>query len=345
MNEKDLLTFSPKGIYCPRADVFIDPTHPVDRAIITHAHADHARWGHKYYIAQRQNKEILRLRLGKDINLTLQEFGEEFTINGVTFSFHPAGHIWGSAQVRVAYKGEIWVASGDYKTENDGFSPDFEPVRCHTFITESTFALPVFQWRPQSEVMADINAWWAENARMKKTSIICAYALGKAQRIIFGVDTSIGPIFVHGAVWNVQQALEQDGAILPKVTYVSEELRKSTAEFSGGLVVTPASAMGTSWMRKFQPFEIATVSGWMNIRGIKKRRNAGKGFVLSDHADWDGLNQAIKETGAENVWVTHGYTETFARWLRQQGLNAQSVSNLTIREDQEVPDDSSGSAT
>lgn len=336
MSQSDLLTFTSKGIFCPRADVFIDPSQPVERAVITHAHSDHARWGHKYYIAQTQNNEILRLRLGDGINLSLKDYNQPFTINGVRFSFHPAGHIWGSAQVRVEYKGEVWVASGDYKTESDGFSQDFEPVKCHSFITESTFALPVFQWRPQPEVIGQINQWWKDNARKGKTSIICAYALGKAQRIISNVDTSIGPIFVHGAVWNVQQALERDGATFPKVTYVSDELKKNKADFSQGLVVTPSSALGTSWIRKFHPYEVATVSGWMNIRGIKKRRNAGKGFVLSDHADWNGLNQAIAETSAENVWVTHGYTETFARWLQQQGLNAQSVTKLSIRDDRET---------
>ncbi len=337
MITEDLLIFSPKGIYCPRADVFIDPTHPVDKAIITHAHSDHARWGHKFYIAQRQNKEILRLRLGKDINLTLKEFGESFTINGVRFSFHPAGHIWGSAQVRVEYKGEVWVASGDYKTESDHFSPDFEPVRCHTFITESTFALPVFQWKPQAQTMEEINLWWADNAREGKTSIICAYALGKAQRVITSINREIGPIFVHGAVWNVHEALNLDGANLPSVTYVTEEAKRST-DFAGSLIVTPSSAMGTSWMRKFHPYEVGTVSGWMNVRGIKKRRNSGRGFVLSDHADWDGLNWAIKETGAERVWVTHGYTETYARWLRQQGLDARSVESLSLREEVETED-------
>ena len=337
MINKGLLTFSPKGIYCPRADVFIDPTHPVDKAVITHAHSDHARWGHKYYVAQRQNKEILKLRLGQDIHLTLKEFGESFTINGVKFSFHPAGHIWGSAQVRVAYKGEVWVASGDYKTEADHFSPDFEPVRCHTFITESTFALPVFQWKPQAQIMDEINQWWSANAQAGKASVICAYALGKAQRVITSVNRDIGPIFVHGAVWKVHEALNRDGADLPKVTYTSDEVNKST-DFAGSLIVTPSSAMGTSWMRKFHPYEVATVSGWMNVRGIKKRRNSGRGFVLSDHADWDGLNRAIKETGAESVWVTHGYTETYARWLRQQGLDARSVDSLAIREEIEMAD-------
>lgn len=335
MSEKELLTFSPKGIFCPRADVFIDPSHPVRKAVITHAHADHARWGSKHYVAQRQNKEILKLRLGQDIDLTLKSFGESFTVNGVKFSFHPAGHIWGSAQVRVEYKGEVWVASGDYKTESDHFSPSFEPVKCHAFITESTFALPVFQWKPQTETINEINAWWAENARAGKTSIICAYALGKAQRIITSVNKDIGPVFVHGAVWNVHQALNRDGANLPEVTYISEEVKRNES-FAGGLIVTPSSALGTSWMRKFHPYEVANVSGWMNVRGIKKRRNSGRGFVLSDHADWDGLNWAIAETGAEKVWVTHGYTETFARWLRQQGLDARSVETLSIREEIEA---------
>ncbi len=331
MNGKDLLTFSPKGIYCPRADVFIDPTHPVDKALITHAHSDHARWGNKHYIAQRQNKEILKLRLGQNIDLTLKEFDESFSINGVKFSFHPAGHIWGSAQVRVSYKGEVWVASGDYKTEADHFSSSFEPIRCHTFITESTFALPIFKWRPQIQVMNEINDWWARNRVEGKVSVINAYALGKAQRVITSVNRDIGPIFVHEGVWKVHQALNRDGANLPEVTRLTDNTKAS--DVAGAMIVTPSSNIESSWIQKFKPYEVASVSGWMSVRGIKKRRNGGKGFVFSDHADWQGLNSAIKETGAEKVWVTHGYTETYARWLRQEGLDAQSAESLTINDE------------
>ncbi len=306
----------------------------MDRAIVTHAHSDHARPGSHYYLAQEDNEHILRLRLGNDIRLETRAFGEPSMINGVRFTFHPAGHIWGSSQVRVEYGGEVWVVSGDYKVEPDQFSPAFEAIPCHTFITESTFALPVFKWRPQSEVIGEINDWWRANAAEGKTSILCAYALGKAQRVITSVDQSIGPIYVHGAVANVNEALQASGAKLPPTIYASPEVNKK--EYPGSLVVTPSSPLGTSWMNKFYPYEVATVSGWMNIRGIKRRRNSGRGFVLSDHADWDGLNQAVVETGAERVLVTHGYSDAYARWLRQQGMEAHSIHSLSTREDLDV---------
>ncbi|MEM9327831.1 MAG: ligase-associated DNA damage response exonuclease [Bacteroidota bacterium] len=328
-----LLTFTEKGIYCERADVFIDPSQPVHRAIVTHAHSDHARPGSNHYLAQQQNESILRLRLGEEISLETIDYGDSVTINGVTFSFHPAGHIWGSSQVRAEYKGEIWVVSGDYKLEDDGFSTPFEAVPCHHFITESTFALPVFKWQPQHEVMQEINAWWQANAEEGKTSILCAYALGKAQRILHNVDESIGPIYVHGAVANVNEALVASGAKIKSTIYAGPEVDKK--DYPGSLVVTPSSPLGTSWMNKFYPYEVATVSGWMNIRGIKRRRNAGRGFVMSDHADWDGLNTAVRATGAQRVLVTHGYVDAYARWLTQTGLKAESIQSLSIREDTE----------
>ena len=334
MNSKSLLSFTSKGIFCAQAGVYIDPQQPVDKAIVTHAHSDHARWGSKHYVAQHLNQHILKLRLGEDISLETKDWGERFQINGVNFSFHPAGHIWGSAQVRVEYKGEIWCVTGDYKIEDDGFSQPFELVKCHAFVTECTFGLPVFNWDPQAQVMRQINDWWRGNAEEGKTSILVAYALGKAQRLIKNIDLGIGEVFVQGAVDNVNKALEASGAILPRTTYVSPEIDQS--RYKGALVVTPGSSVGTSWMRKFQPYEVATVSGWMAIRGIKRRRNAGQGFVMSDHADWNGLNQAVAETGAERVYAMHGYTDVFARWLNQNGLEAYSVDELAVRDEEET---------
>jgi putative mRNA 3-end processing factor len=337
---KDLLTFTDQGIYCETGDFFIDPWKPVDKAIITHAHSDHAKWGHKKYLSHHLNRNILKLRLGADINLQTVDYTETITLNGVKVSFHPAGHIWGSCQIRVTYKGEVWVVSGDYKIENDGFSHSFEPVKCHTFITESTFGLPVFNWRPQDKVIDDIKAWWRANAEEGKASILTAYALGKAQRLIHNLGNDLGPIYVHGSIENVNTALQKDGARLPKTTYVSDKISKSS--FPGSLIITPGSSLGTSWVNRFYPYEIATVSGWMQIRGIKRRRNAGHGFVMSDHADWDGLNQAISQTGAERIFVTHGYTDVFSRWLSDQGYDAKIVETLY---EGESPEDSGTSGT
>lgn len=323
MGRQPLCTFTNKGIYCPQGDFYIDPWKPVPRAVITHAHSDHARWGHDVYLVAQGNQQILRHRLGTDIRLSVLPYGETTTSNGVKISFHPAGHVWGSAQIRLEHKGEVWVISGDYKLENDGFSMPFEPVKCHTFITECTFGLPVFQWEPQAMVMAQIHHWWRQNAAEGKTSILLAYALGKAQRLIRNLDHSIGRVYVHGAIHQVNDALAQSGARLPATQYAAPELDKRS--FPGSLIIAPGSAAGTPWMRKFQPYEVASVSGWMQIRGIRRRRSEGRGFVLSDHADWAGLNTAVEATGAQRVFVTHGYVDVFARWLAEKGLEAGIV--------------------
>lgn len=316
-----LLQFTEKGIYCKRANVYIDPWKPVDYAIITHAHADHSRWGNKFYLSHHLSKPIIQHRLGSDIQIESMEYLENRIINGVSFSFYPAGHIIGSAQVRVAYKGEIWVASGDYKLEDDGFSSPFEPVKCNTFITECTFGLPVFKWQDQKEVFEDINNWWKKNKEEGKVSILTGYSLGKAQRLIQGVDPSIGKIFTHGAIERTNEIIRNMGINLNETTYVSPDIKKMA--YLGSLVIAPPSALGTSWQKKFQPFEVGNASGWMKLRGPRRRRSVDRGFVLSDHADWEGLNAAIKATECEKVIVTHGYTNVFSKWLNDQGMATQ----------------------
>ncbi|MCS7017842.1 MAG: ligase-associated DNA damage response exonuclease [Cytophagales bacterium] len=321
-----LLEFSPNGIYCPQGDFYIDPWKPVHRAIITHAHADHARREHKYYLAHKHSEEVLRLRLGADIVLTTVEYGEFLHINGVRVSLHPAGHIIGSSQVRVEYRGEIWVVSGDYKTYDDGISGMFEPVRCHTFVTESTFGLPIFRWKPQQEIYAAINAWWQQNRDEGRVSILCGYALGKAQRLMKGLDTSIGNIYVHGAVANVNEALAQSGLQLPAWRRIEAAAGKQ--EWRGSIIIAPPSALNTNWMRRFQPYSTAIASGWMQLRGNKRRAAVDRGFVLSDHADWEGLLSAIEATQAQQVLVTHGYTHIFSRYLQEKAIDAQAVETL-----------------
>ena len=321
-----LLQFTDRGIYCEQANVYIDPWKPVNKALITHGHADHARYGHQHYLCHHQSKPVLKLRLGENIKVQTVEYDKCITINGVNISFHPAGHILGSAQIRLEYKDCVWVVSGDYKTENDGLSGAYEPVRCNYFITECTFGLPVYKWRPQKEVFEDINHWWHKNKEAGKTTVIIGYSLGKAQRIIQGLETSIGPIFTHGAVGNINQALRDDGISLNDTIPVTPDLNKN--KFAGGIVVAPPSAAGTTWMRKFHPYSIGIASGWMGLRGARRRRSVDRGFVLSDHADWIGLNQAVRETGAEYVIATHGYTNAFARWLNEKGIRASVESTL-----------------
>lgn len=317
-----LLTFTTNGIYCPQADVYIDPWRPVKKALITHGHADHSRWGHQYYLCTESAMPVIKYRLGK-IKVTTVAFGETRTVNGVTFQFFPAGHILGSAQIRVAYKGEIWVVSGDYKLEDDGLAETFEPVPCHTFITESTFGLPVYKWESQEKIFQSINNWWAANKVAGKYTILTAYALGKAQRILRHLDTSIGPILTHGAVENTNKVIRQQGVDLPATIPVASHFDPKIHQ--GGLVIAPPSALGSSWVKPFKNASTGVASGWMNLRGARRRRSVDRGFVLSDHADWEGLNQTIKATGAERVFVTHGYTDIFRRWLIDQGLEAHEV--------------------
>ncbi|MEL6987069.1 MAG: ligase-associated DNA damage response exonuclease, partial [Bacteroidota bacterium] len=263
---------------------------------------------------------ILKHRLGK-IQIQGVDYGEKVMVNGVQFSFHPAGHIIGSAQIRVEYKGEVWVISGDYKTENDGVSGAFEPVPCHHFVTESTFGLPVYNWSPQASVIESINNWWARNKADGFTSVIYAYSLGKSQRILYHLDQSIGPVYTHGAVENINQILRANGHPLPPSTHVTDNIAKSALK--GAMIISPGSADGSPWMNRFKPYRTAAASGWMMLRGMRRRRAVDKGFVLSDHADWHGLNEAIEATGAEHIYVTHGSTETYTQWLVEKGYNAQ----------------------
>lgn len=317
-----VLTFTDKGIYCPAGDFFVDPWRPVDRALITHGHSDHARPGHRHYLCTDACAPVMRHRLG-DIRVDTIRYAEPRRIGDALVSFHPAGHIPGSAQIRVEVGGEIWVVSGDYKVVPDGLSEPFEPVRCHSFITECTFGLPVFKWQDAAEIAQDLNAWWATNAADGKTSILGAYALGKAQRLLSMVDPGIGPILTHGAIENTNAVLRQQGYALPDTLPVTADL--GARDHPGALVIAPPSALGSSWARRFGPASTGFASGWMRLRGVRRRRSADRGFVISDHADWDGLMTAIRESGAENIYATHGYTDIFARWLNTQGYRARVV--------------------
>jgi putative mRNA 3-end processing factor len=319
----DLLQFTDKGIYCEQARVYLDPWKPVDKALISHGHSDHAYFGHKKYLTSTLAMPVIKHRLYLQDNIESLDYNKSVTINGVNFSFHPAGHIPGSAQIRVEYKGEVWVFSGDYKLERDNISTPFEPIKCHAFITESTFGLPIYKWKPQQEVFSEINDWWRKNRSEGKTSVIAGYTLGKAQRILKNVDPSIGKIFTHGAVDTINNVLKRQGLDLPEAPRISDEIKKE--DIKGSLVVCPPSAVGSSWMRRFLPYSLGVASGWMKLRGTRRRRGADRGFVLSDHADWNDLNKAILATGAEKVFVTHGYTEIFAQWLREKGIDAKEV--------------------
>lgn len=321
----DLVVLRPQGLYCPQGDFYIDPWRPVDRAVITHAHGDHARMGHGHYLAAAPGEGVLRTRLG-EIDLQPLAYGETIEHRGVRVSLHPAGHVLGSAQIRLEHGGRVWVASGDYKfmqgPDVDPTCPPFEPVRCDVFITESTFGLPIYRWQPQRALFAGIDAWWRANAAADRASVLFCYAFGKAQRVLAGIDPTIGPIFCHGAVEPLNRAYREAGVSLPTTTLVSTVTDKTA--FRHGLVLAPPSAAGSTWLRRFGEFSDGFASGWMLLRGARRRRGLDRGFVLSDHADWAGLHAAIAASGAERVIVTHGQVAVMVRWLCENGLDAEA---------------------
>ncbi|MEX3843646.1 ligase-associated DNA damage response exonuclease [Paraburkholderia sp. BR10882] len=317
----DLIIALPEGLYCPPGAFYIDPWQPVERAIITHAHADHARVGHRHYLAAQAGLGVLQTRL-PGIAVQGLPYGEQIEVNGVRVSLHPAGHVLGSAQVRLEHAGRVWVASGDYKIEPDPTCTPFEPVRCDTFITESTFGLPVYRWEPSHAVFDGINAWWRHNAAQGLASVLFCYSFGKGQRVLAGVDPGIGPIFCHGAVETLNRIYRDAAVDLPATRRVGEIPMHDKAAFRNALIIAPPSAKGSAWTRRFGEHRDALASGWMRLRGARRRRGVDRGFVLSDHADWPGLNDAIKATGAERVIVTHGYIEPMVRWLLEHGFDA-----------------------
>jgi putative mRNA 3-end processing factor len=330
---KDLVVARPEGLYCPPGDFYIDPWQPVGHALITHAHGDHLRLGHGRYLTTEAGRHVVTQRVGP-VALQTLAYREAIAHRGVRISFHPAGHVLGSAQIRLEHEGRVWVVSGDYKTGPDATCTPFEPVRCDVFITESTFGLPVFRWAPQREVFDGINAWWQDNAEAGRASIVYAYSFGKAQRVLTGLDPAIGPIIVHGAVAAMDEAYRQSGVDLPPTRSV---LDASPAELRRCLVVAPPSAQGSAWLRRFGDYSDAFASGWMLLRGARRRRNVDRGFILSDHADWPGLLEAIAATGAPRVIVTHGYVEPLVRYLAEQGLQSGAFKTQ-YGDDEDVKD-------
>jgi putative mRNA 3-end processing factor len=314
----DILTMTPQGLFCPAGRFHIDPWGAAERAVLTHGHSDHARSGSSAYLSTDIAAPVIRHRLGP-IRIETLPYGQPLQIGGAQVSFHPAGHVPGSAQVRVAVGGRVAVVSGDYKTTPDGLSTPWDPVPCHLFISECTFGLPLFRWADEARLAAELNAWWAANAAEGRFSVIAAYSFGKAQRLMT-MAAGVAPILTHGAVEEVTAVLRAQGLPLPPTIRVTPGL--DLKPLKGALVIAPPSALATPWARRFGEAATATASGWMAVRGIRRRRGTRRGFVISDHADWPGLNAAIAATGAERVLMTHGYTDSFARWLTDQGRDA-----------------------
>ena len=332
-----LIDFTEKGLYCAAGNFYIDPWQPVERAVITHGHSDHARPGNKYYLCHHFTKPILQLRLG-DNNYQTVGWNERLYFNGVTVTLYPAGHIIGSSQVKVEHNGEVWVVSGDYKVEDDGISGSFESIKCNVFITESTFGLPIYRWKPQIQIFNGIEQWIRDNEAAGKISVLIAYSLGKAQRVLQAVKNVTGNIFAHGAIYNMHQALLEAKILpegtLPPIKRVMPEMPKDT--FKGSVVIAPPSAESSPWMRKFNPYSLGICSGWMQVRGNQRRKNADAGFALSDHCDWNGLLAAVEATGAQTVYVTHGFQSVFSRYLNEAGIEAAEVKTEFGNEDEEA---------
>ena len=323
--EKPLLQATSRGLECAAGGFIIDPYKPTPVSVITHAHADHARRVADVYYAAKSSVALLKKRLGDDIDIRGIEFGQPFKLGNTLVSLHPAGHVLGSAQVRVEHNGEVWVFTGDFKRDADPSCESFELVPCDTFITEATFALPVFQWQPGPSVAADIWQWWQSMRNANRPAVLFCYALGKAQRVLSELTRYTDlPVHLHGAVNPLTQIYRDAGVnMLPTVPV---DLRDKKKSYNGELVIAPPGASGSTWMRRFPNAATGFCSGWMRIRGNRRRRGYDRGFVLSDHADWNGLLQTIEETGAKQVLTTHGQAGALIRLLNERGINASELS-------------------
>jgi putative mRNA 3-end processing factor len=327
-----LIQFTNKGIYCKQGNFYIDPWQPVDLAVTTHGHADHVKWGNKAYLCHDLTKPILYQRLGLDLKIETLPYNKQIDINGVKLSLFPAGHVIGSSQIRLEYQGEICVVSGDYKVEYDGISTAFEPVKCHTFVSESTFGLPIYKWQPQEVIFSQIKDWVSENHDRNKTSVLVAYSLGKAQRLIKGL-AGYGDIYVHNSIANLNDGFIKAGVALPETIRITPETKKD--DLQKGIVIVPPALAEGRWIKNLINGATGVCSGWMQVRASRRWRSADAGFALSDHADWPGLLSAIEATEAEKVFVTHGFTSTFSKYLNQIGIESEEVKTQYGNEEED----------
>lgn len=325
MNSDALIVPTARGLYCPAGDFYIDPWRPTDRAFITHGHADHARPGSRHYVTSSTGVPVLRHRLGRDQAISGLAYRTPVRCGEVWVSLHPAGHILGSVQIRVERSGKVWVFTGDFKRDTDPTCEPFEVVPCDVLITEATFALPVYRWPPVTDVVADIYDWWQRNAENGRPSVLFTYALGKAQRILAGLlRHTEQTVWLHGAMVPLTDIYRGAGIAMVPTIPASESGR--SAPPGNALVLAPPSAAGTPWMRRFRRASTGLASGWMQIRGNRRRRGYDRGFVLSDHADWPGLLRTFKETGAKHIYTTHGRSEELVAYLN--GMPGPSASAL-----------------
>ena len=321
--DEDLVKAGDRGLYCAAGDFYIDPWLPVERAVITHAHGDHLRTGSSTYYLASAGLRVARCRLPTDARITALAYGESIKIGDTRVSLHPAGHILGSAQVRIERAGEVWVVSGDFKRDADPTCHPFEPVPCDVFISEATFALPAYRWPETRHTALEILGWWHANRSHGLASVLFAYALGKAQRVLAELSKlTSDSAFVHGSVAGLVEAYRDEGV---KMLQTLPATVAGPMNYAGALVVAPPSAAGSPWVRRFGEHRTGFCSGWMRIRGDRRRRGYDRGFVVSDHADWPSLLRTFRETGATRILLTHGYTDAMCRYLREQGVDAAAV--------------------
>ena len=338
MRPEELLHPAPQGLYCPAGDFYIDPVRPVDRALITHGHADHARAGSRHVLAASQTLDIMRIRLGENFAQTSQiaDYGKPLDINGVKVTFYPAGHVLGSAQIAVEYKNLRIVASGDYKRVADKTCLPFEPVACDIFITEATFGLPVFRHpRPEDETAKLLHSLQIFPAR---SHIVGAYALGKAQRVISLVRQAgyDAPIYIHGALEKLCSYYQSQGIALGDLRPATLETAADKQHFAGALILAPPSALADRWSRRFNDPVSCYASGWMRIRQRAKQSGIELPLILSDHCDWDELTDTIAELSPAQVWVTHGREEALVRWCTLNNTPAKPLHLVGYEDEGDV---------
>ena len=332
-----LIKFTNKGIYCIPGKFYLDPWFPVDYAIISHGHADHAKWGMKHYLCHDESKAILQHRIGKDISIESLPYNKELLVNDVKVSFFPAGHIIGSAQIRLEYKGFVVVFSGDYKVKNDYLTTPFEPVKCHEFITESTFGLPIYKWRKEEEIQKQMHDWVLSNQSKNRTSVFIGYSLGKSQRIMKLMD-GLDDVYVHIAIHNCNKAIKSSGVWLPDTKLWTAETDKK--EVQNKIVIVPPALLGSNVIKRIPNYATAICSGWMQIRGSRRWQSVDAGFPVSDHADWNGLLKAVKATEAEKVYVTHGSQATFSKYLNEIGIASEEIKTEYGNNEDDVVEES-----
>ena len=332
---EQFLKLTDSGLYSPVAECFIDAWRPVDKVLVTHAHSDHARWGHGAYFAAAEGVGLLTERLEPEAVINPISYGKPFRSGDAWVSFHPAGHILGSAQVRIEYNNRCVVVSGDFKRDADATCMPFEPQQCDLFVTEATFALPVYAWPPFESVMASVSEWWQSNARAGKTSILFCYALGKAQRVLNGLLPHIHTcplpyVFAHSSVILLNRHYQSCGVPLCEVQALTDV---QDVDLSQALVLAPPSCQHNGWLKRFANHSTAFASGWMTLRAARKQRGVDMGFVISDHADWPSLLNTIADTGAKHVWATHGRTDVLVRYLKDKGIEAESLTAVFERDE------------